>query len=244
MEMETISMRLEQVLADLDQDPIRNINLMNFLRQYPLVSIDQVGRSYLIRGTSDHTWVYISSTEPTEFAELMRLLHEEDEYYAIIEDWMLPALLQGKEMIWQLTCMKLFFPNEIPLPMPKDHIVKLSKECAEYIFAHSKYKDFTSIEYITERIEIGHALGVFEEGRLVAWVMTHDDGAMGFLHVLPECRGKGYANDLSYELIRRLREEGQIPFVHIEESNVPSMTLARKIGFLPDRRIHWFQRSR
>ena len=219
--------------------------MINFIDQYPIHSQEQVGDSYLIRGSSDLRWVYISSEDTSEFEELITVLDDEDQYFAIMEDWMLPYLLEGKELDWQLSCVKLYFPENkrLPEPNPETNIRELGPEHAEYIFNHSKYSDFTSVEYILERINLGRALGIFEDERLVAWLMTHDDGAIGFLHVLPDYRGRGYAQDITYEMIKGLREANQLPFLHIEEDNTPSMNLALKTGFIKDRRIHWFKRN-
>jgi 8-oxo-dGTP diphosphatase len=71
--------------------------------------------------------------------------------------------------------------------------------------------------------------------------MTQDDGSIGVLHVLDEDRGRGYAYDLTVFLINRLREQGRLPFVQIEETNTKSMNLALSIGFRRDRRIRWFK---
>ena len=64
---------------------------------------------------------------------------------------------------------------------------------------------------------------------------------VGFLHVLEAYRRKGYAYDLTVYLIHKLRAQGTIPFVHIEETNIKSMNLAMKLGFRKDRRVHWFE---
>jgi 8-oxo-dGTP diphosphatase len=61
------------------------------------------------------------------------------------------------------------------------------------------------------------------------------------LEVLEEYRGRGYAYDLTVYLIARLREQGRIPFVQVEDTNRKSMNLALKLGFRKDRRIHWFK---
>lgn len=233
-----------KILTVLNEDRVRNINLINFIKQYPIKSIHNVGNSYLIRGTSDHTWIYISSKNTSELEEIITLLNDDDEYFAIIEDWMIPYLIKDKKIIWQLSCEKLYFPKDVKVPESKNTISELLPKYADYIFTHSKYKEFTSVEYIKERIDFGVALGIFQDEKLVAWLMTHDDGAMGFLHVLPDYRGRGYARDITYEMIKRLREDNEVPFVHIEENNTPSMNLAIRTGFLKDRRIHWFQRSR
>ena len=71
--------------------------------------------------------------------------------------------------------------------------------------------------------------------------MTQDDGSIGVLEVLEEYRGRGYAYDLTVYLIARLREQGRIPFVQVEDTNTKSMNLALKLGFRKDRRIHWFK---
>lgn len=231
-----------EVMTKLHQHPIRNMNMINFIKQYLIHGIDRVENSVLIRGTSDQKWVYISSEDVVEFTELIGCLDDDDHYFAIIEDWMMPFLLEGKDLIWKLSCMKLYFPEDMEIPEPQYAICDLKREDADYIFNHAKYKDYTSVGYIQERINLGPALGIVRDDKLVAWLMTHDDGAMGFLHVLPEYRRKGYAADLTYELIRRLRSKGDIPFVHIEETNTQSMNLACKMGFVQDRLIHWFER--
>ena len=75
----------------------------------------------------------------------------------------------------------------------------------------------------------------------LAWAMTHDDSAIGFLHVLEAYRRQGFAYELTVYLIHQLRQQGKIPFVHIEETNLKSIHLAMKLGFRKDRRVHWFE---
>ncbi|MBB6217225.1 ribosomal protein S18 acetylase RimI-like enzyme [Anaerosolibacter carboniphilus] len=236
-------MKKEEILSKLVENRIQNINLINFIEDYPIHSIEKADNSFLVRGRSDQDWVYFSSNSPTEFEALVEKVDEEDEYFAIIEDWMLPYLLKDKKVIWELVCMKLYFPEDKPVGPPKSEIVDLTHDYVQYIFDHSKYKDFTSVEYITERIEKGIGLGILRDEKLVAWLITHDDGAMGFLHVLDEYRGRGYALDLTVEMVDRLRKQEKIPFVHIEENNVQSMGLALKMGFKEDRRIRWLKRG-
>ncbi|WP_371723378.1 GNAT family N-acetyltransferase [Isachenkonia alkalipeptolytica] len=80
---------------------------------------------------------------------------------------------------------------------------------------------------------------MYEKEKPVARMLTHDDGAMGFFHVLPEHCWKGYAWELSIAMMKKLREQGEIPFVHIQEDNQGSMSLSRKIGFVKERLIQW-----
>lgn len=231
----------EEIIKHLGKDEVRNINIIHFINEYPIDEIFRVGDSVLLKGKSDEHWTYISSKSKEELRELTKYIYDNDEHFAIIEDWMLPDLLIDRKITWQLSCMKLYLPNNVILPENQCNVVELTADAASYIYENSKYKVYTSVDYIKERINRGNALGICENAQLVAWIMTHDDGAMGFLNVLENYRKKGYGYELTLALIQRLRNLGQIPFVHIEEDNEKSMNLALKLGFAIDRRIHWLQ---
>lgn len=237
-------MNINDILKILQRDKIRNANLIHFVQAYPIERIHVAGDSVLIQGKSDQSWIYISSQSKQEFRMVLNYLTDEDQYFAIIEAWMIPMLIKGKDIIWKLSCVKLYFPEGISLPETKYSIAQLSVEEAGYIYENYQYKAYTSISYISERIQKGIALGIYEDHRLVAWIITHDDGAMGFLTVLPDYQRKRYGYELSIAMIKRLREAGNIPFVHIEADNDPSMRLALKLGFIKERQVHWFKRSK
>lgn len=230
-----------EALELLKKERVKNISIINFITDYRVNRIERVGDSLLIRGTSDHDWVFFSSSSEHELIKLIAMLTPQDEYFSVIEDWMMPYIVKKKEVLWKLSCVKLYFPDELDAAEPRNTIAELTGDMAEYIFNNSKYKDYVSVEYIVDRIEKGTALGIFDGSKLVAWLLTHDDGAMGFLHVLGGYRGRGYAHDLTYTMIKALRAKGQLPFVQIEESNAHSMGLSQKLGFRRDCIINWFQ---
>ncbi|MCL6613742.1 MAG: GNAT family N-acetyltransferase [Firmicutes bacterium] len=232
---------LAEVLASLRKDPVRNANLINFIENYPPQSILRVGASVLVRGTSDKPWVYISSSSPTEFGELLRKFTPAEKNFAVLEDWMVPPVVAGRAIKQRLTCIKLYLPEEVAVEPPRNQVTPLRPEEAEYLYDHALYREFTDVAYIRERIARGIGFGIHEAGKLTAWALTHDDGAIGFLHVLPPYRGRGFARDVSAAIIHRLRAEGKIPFVHIEEENIASLGLAGKLGFVKDRRVHWIE---
>lgn len=230
-----------KALRLLEKDRIRNINIINFIKNYPVQTFDDAGDSVLVRGKSDENWVYISSNSKEEFLQLIEGLDEEDKCFAVLEDWMLPYIVKDREIRSRLTSMKLVYDENMPLPHIMSNVVDLSIADAPYIYENSKYKEYISIEYIEDRIKNGIALGIYEDGKLVAWAITHDDGAIGFLNVLLEYRRKGYGTDVTVAMIRRLLQIGELPFVHIEEDNIKSMNLALKAGFRKERRIHWIK---
>ena len=71
--------------------------------------------------------------------------------------------------------------------------------------------------------------------------ITQDDGAIGFLHVLPEYRLRGYARDIIIDLSKKVRKQGKLPFAHIEEKNEKSMKLVVSLGFKKDRVVNWIE---
>ncbi|MBN2899420.1 MAG: GNAT family N-acetyltransferase [Clostridia bacterium] len=238
----------EEAIELLEKDRIRNVNALNFMRDNRINSTEIVGDSVLIRGYSDRPWVYISSQSQPELEELTRRLKKEDKCFAVIEDWMLPHLCQDEAQLrWKLTSVKLYYPDATALPdinLEEDVIVKmLHINDAQFMFDNYEYKAYASVQYIRDRIEKGVSLGLYKNERLVGWIMTHDDGAMGFLHILETYRNKGYAMALSVSLIKMLRAMGEIPFVHIEPHNNQSMQLALKAGFEKDRLINWFEKK-
>ncbi|MCK4813801.1 MAG: GNAT family N-acetyltransferase [Candidatus Marinimicrobia bacterium] len=230
-----------QTAKILLRDRIRNINIINFIKNYPPCDIILEGNSILVRGISDRPWVYISSITKTGFSSIIRHLAPDDTCFAILEDWMLPLLTKNKETVWSLSCDKLYLPDSTQVSPISANIRDLSVDDTDYIYTHYMYKTLTSPEYISERIQHGAALGIDVNNTLAAWMITHDDGAMGFLEVLPEYRRRGFGRALTAAMISRLRQQKTLPFVHIESDNIPSLQLAKQFGFIFDRRIHWIE---
>lgn len=233
----------ESIISFLKRDKIRHLNMLYFMENNPVHSLNRMGDSVIMRGKSDLDWVFISSPNEQELTSVAAAhLTQDDKCFAVIEDWMLPLLTKNKNIAWTLTTMRLFLPDNVTFDKnPNIHAAPLSENDAPYIYKNSKYQDFTSPEYIRESIRKGVSAGIYDSGRLAAWTMTHDDLAIGFLHVLKDYRRRGYAEVLTISMIQQLREQGKMPFVHIEETNPKSMQLALKLGFKEDRRVHWFE---
>lgn len=231
----------QEIFNILYKDRIHNLNMINFIKSYPVDIFLQSGESVLIRGISDKSWIYISSKSEAEFRELFGQLEENDKYLAVVEDWMIPIIKEKKKILWSLRCKRYILPKKAS-PGEVHHLVRYLKPGdAGYVHENSAYKKYTPLEYIVDRIKRGVALGLYDKGGMVAWIITHDDGAIGFLNVLSEYRRRGYGTDITNAIIRKVREKGDIPFVHIEEENINSVNLARKIGFAEDKFVNWLR---
>jgi 8-oxo-dGTP diphosphatase len=232
----------EAIISFLKKDEVKNINMLNFMESYPVMSLERIGNSVLLRGVSDCQWVYVSSPDERELKDVAQRLTQGDSAFAAMEEWMLPVLFPGRAFSWELSMTRFVLPDHVTFPKaPLSSLTPVSPDDAEYMYEHSIYQMVTRPDYIRGRIQAGPSAGIRESGKLVAWLMTQDDGSIGVLEVLEEYRGRGYAYDLTVYLIARLREQGRIPFVNIEDTNTKSMNLALKLGFRKDRRSHWFK---
>lgn len=231
----------QEILDILYKDRIHNLNMINFVKSYNIDIFLQSGDSVLIRGKSDKPWIYISSKSEQEFRDLFSQLGEDDKYIAVVEDWMLPIIEEKKKIMWNLRCKRYILPKNVK-PGEVHHLVRFLKPGdARYILENSAYRKLTPLDYIVDRIKRGIGLGLYDKGGMVAWIITHDDGAIGFLNVLSEYRRRGYGTDITNAIIKRVREKGGIPFVHIEEENINSVNLAKKIGFTGDKFVSWIR---
>lgn len=234
---------MNKAIQLLERAPLKNANFLYFYKTYGMYHFCHVGHSVAATGTSDREWIYISSDNENELKWLLENMTTSTSCYAIIEDWMIPIIQKDRSLLWQLSCERLYFPDECILPDIQHDVVTIDSSEANYIYDNYDYKNYTDIEYITKRLTIGEGLGIYDNSLLVAWAITHDDGAIGFLHVLEDHRKKGYALSITNAMIKQLRSKNRPAYVHIEKNNVASLALAKKIGFIYDRTINWFELS-
>lgn len=97
-----------------------------------------------------------------------------------------------------------------------------------------------SPDRILERIRSGPGCCIRRNGELAAWALTHDDGSMGFLHVVEKYRGQGMARTLTTALSEEMLRLGIRPFVYIITTNKPSIHLTAGMGFSRAGRFSWF----
>ena len=219
----------------------KNISILGFIQNYPVNKIIQEGNTFLILGESDCLWTYISSNNEKEFKKIIKKFDYETNYFASLEEWMIPIVTKDKQTDWELNAYRYILPKHEKINSLSYSIKALNKSHAEYIYNNLNYQAFTSVDYIKERIENGISAGIFENGELISWGLTHDDGALGFLHVISEFRGKGYGKNIVKALIKKKRELNQPVFANVEAQNIKSKNLLTTLGFSLDREISWIK---
>lgn len=230
----------DKIISILKKDPLQNANILNFIEGNTIIDFKLDGNSFFVKGISDREWIYFSCSNEKELLNLLENLPDNNLNFAVIEDWQIPIIQKIFNIEIELTTMKYCLPYNVEMvPAKSLEISPLPVEYAEYIYQNSIYKEFTSIEYIRERLISGISCGISRDKKLIAWAITHDDGAIGFLHVLDEYRGLGYAADVMKFMINRVKAKNSIPFAQIEEHNFPSINLVKKLGFVEYKRVHW-----
>lgn len=226
-------------IQKLKKNHNKNINIINFSKTYPLTRFDFVNDSIVLTGTSDNSWTYISLDNENDMDWVIKKLREENKHIVIFDKSVLDYYESNYEIEWKLSCEKYVYESDRILKL--EDVYELTEDDAYYIQENNSYNSFTDIEYIKFRIQNGIGIGIKKHNKLVAWVLTHDDGAIGFMHVLEDYRNKGYALQLTNEIVRRLLSVDDLPFVHIEKNNEKSIKLAEKSGFKYVGDIHWIK---
>lgn len=233
---------MDETLAKfLNKNQSQNIAIIGFFSNYPVESYYIEGNSSVILGRSDNLWMHISSSSVAELNSLLRKYNARTKFYFSVEDWMIPEILKYGTADWIMTTNRFILDDEVMIGKPKSEIVEIDKKYAGFIYNNSDYKAFLSIEYIEDRIEKDVSAGILIDDKLVAWGFTHDDGALGFLHVLKEHRKKGLGKEILSGLIQMKRMKAEPVFGNIVPDNVASMNLLRKIGFKLDCKTSWIK---
>ncbi len=87
----------------------------------------------------------------------------------------------------------------------------------------------------TRTHELGTYLGIRREGKLVAMagerlkVPGHTEVSAVCTH--PDHTGNGYARVLMIEIMRRIRDRGETPFLHVRADNTRAIDLYKLLGF-------------
>lgn len=235
----------EFLLEILSKDKIKNIDLINRLKNKRNILLD----SYIC---NDAVLVKLNDQEhepncffgvknKKDLEVLIKFLTDGDNWFSCLEAWIVPYIQNKRKIDYLESCYSLYLPN-FKLLKKADKEVMVSPirpEFAKLVNDRWAFKDENSVSYIESRIEEGITAGIYDDNKLVAWCITHDDMSMGSMWVEPEYRRLEYAFAITNYMVKRLREIGEIPFIHIVEGNLKSLNLAKKIGFIEGERVCW-----
>ena len=230
---------LIKLTEQLKQDFLSNISTIGFIENNPITEIIEINNSYLIKGTSDVEWIYLVCKNEKQLKRLLEKLSDSNIYFASVEDWMIPIITEKRKAEWILTTMRYYLPEDVEVPENKLEVIPLTTDHIGFIISQSNYKQFLTPAYVEDRINKSISAAIIKKDKLVAWGLTHDDGALGSLHVLDVYRKKGYGKEILISLVHQNRKLGRISFAQIEEKNLKATNLVEQLGFIEDRKVSW-----
>lgn len=229
---------LSVLKENLKKDFLSNISTIGFIENNPVTEVTRLNNSYVIKGTSDVEWTYVVCNDENDLRALLEK-SAGNTYFASVEDWMIPVITEKRNTEWVLSTMRYYLPDDVEVPGKKKEVFRLTADHIGLIISQSNYKQFLTPAYVEERISKSISAAIMKKDKLVAWGLTHDDGALGSLHVLDEYRKKGYGKEILISLIHQNRKLGKVSFTQVEEKNTKAINLVEQLGFIKDRMVSW-----
>ncbi|MCH4888635.1 GNAT family N-acetyltransferase [Acidaminobacter sp. JC074] len=188
-------------------------------------------------------WYYVYAKDDDFIYHVKEnFFNELDEFgFNAVDKRVYDILLEGEDLDWDEVCELLYYDPKGHRPYKSN--LELTDGCvgdAVTVDDHYTYKDETSYDFIYDDLKNRPSSFYRVDGEAVSWVMLHRDNSMGIMYTKEAYRGKNIAFELSMDLIGKLINKNQIPFIHIEVSNKPSFKLADKCGFKRYKTIYWF----
>ncbi len=231
--------KFNQALEIVRRDPVWNANILYFMEDNPVGFVDIEGESVVVVGDDPQPRGFVSSRNAEEVKALMGRFPEMVTRFSALEEWVLPLVARGRPLPYYVPADQFILPDSVHFDPPQENIEPLIPQDIETVIRHMTFSADHLRSIIEDRIAHGVTAGIRRKGNLIAWSMTHKDGALGFLGVLPEYRRQGLARELSIYLIGKVRARGRIPMVQVQPKSVESRELGKKMGFVYQKSLVW-----
>lgn len=219
----------------------RYISMINYLHLCEVLDLTEDGGAIFASILSDDGKVWATIAADTEADMLkFRSKYATASRFAAIEAWMHPLLTRDRTPLWAEFCYTYHLPDAVAFPA-NEPLPIIPNELTPVIASHWTYQDDWALAFIQKQLERGISSVKYLVDQPVAWAAMQDDGALGFMFVLPEYRKHGYAREVTIDLIAKVRAAGYIPFLHIVHTNTASMALAQSMGFHFLKEIVWME---
>jgi predicted GNAT family acetyltransferase len=98
--------------------------------------------------------------------------------------------------------------------------------------------------FAAKTINFGHYYGVFEGDRLVAMagqrLHIFEYAEVSAVCTHPDYTGKGYAKQLLFHQLRRIKATSGIPFLHVRYDNERAIKVYESLGFVTRKKIYFY----
>lgn len=236
----------EDELANLNMlGAIRNIkgDIFNNPKDQVEIYVDDLNHPNGVVVREHEYWHYVYAKNDAFVLQAKEELFDHYTEYGInaSDESVFKLLTKDRILDWEEPCV-LFYVDKHDL-VPHTATLKLDDgtvKDADLINEHYTFKDEFSLKFIEECLENRPSSVYRVDGEAVGWVLIHRDNSIGIMYIKEAYRKKGIAHELSMDIINKVIEEDQIPFVHINVENTASMKLAKKCGYKRVKDIYWF----
>jgi GNAT superfamily N-acetyltransferase len=237
------------VRSILEADPIGNAVLWDRVFQRlehevyadgePPKAVLTIGRS---RGPEEPRFIGLHATTPGAAAPLVHRIPEGPIFYHLTEDWLLP-LLEPRATDFRPRPAWLFALDPADFAdRPDGRVRRLEPRWASTV-ARLWDPEWPAESYVRSRIEGGPSAAIYEDGRPIAWALTHivtdRAGLIGMVHVLEGHRRQGLASAVVCALSRELLADTRTPALHAYADNGAALRLFPTLGFRKIKRQVW-----
>jgi len=150
-------------------------------------------------------------------------------------------LLKNHLLHWENTCNQYHFPHH-PFKTEdiSDQVESLTIEDTQFCTDHYEYKMEETFAKVEDAISNRPSSCMRLNDEIVSYVMLHEDDSLGYMYTQPEHRGKGYAWELTKDIVNKTLKTGRLPYIQIVQGNTKSEQLALKAGFVKHGVVYWF----
>lgn len=228
----------------LKQKPIINENIIGIIENVHKaeVFVDDIENPTGVLVIKDD-YMHLVYTEEDGFIDNICANYFNEGFFGLsgIEGKLAEKIRQRYLLGWESPCTLYYMPKEnLNLSLKKNPTEKIRLEDAETVDKFYQYRNQWSLETIKRDITNRPSSAIYINGEIACWVLIHDDNSMGIMYTKEEHRRKGYAVDVTIDLIRQIIEAGKTPFIQIVQGNGMSPGLAKKCGFVEVGKADWF----
>ena len=214
-------------------DAPQNVALLQMLRQKSYEAIYTVKSAVGLRVANGETMVSAANAEDLD--ALITLMGPDTLKNTIyLARYSLYPVLERRLGTLKPHCFLQYFAQRDALtPMTCSLDIRpVTLADAPFVQAHYGHGHGARLEYVEERIQKGPGyLALAETGSIAGFILTHTEGSMGMLEVLPPYRGMGIGPALEYRLAQELDRRGLYIYSNVLPDNTNSIRIHAKLGF-------------
>lgn len=223
---------LEEAKDLLMREEAQNICLLSCIKRGSVRDIFISGGSVLLDDAEADAFL-LSIHDETGLEKLKDRLPKKPDILFVAQEQFGRELAEMLDFPSVMLCDQYVYPKNEPIPTPPClmRIAPLSMKHLDFVHKHYSNAAANDRGYLASRIQAGVAFGAFEGNDLCGFILTHGEGSLGMLEVLPEYRGKGIAPALEAAAANEMIRKGLPAFGHVKLGNQASQRVQKKLGF-------------